>query len=124
MIGRTISHYKIADKIGQGGMGVVYRAQDLRLDRPVALKFLLPAALKQAADRQRFIREAQHAAALNSPNICTIYEIDEQDGETFIAMAFLEGQTLAEKIRDQPLSIVEATEIASTSRSPDVSKNW
>ncbi len=112
MVGRTISHYKIVEKIGQGGMGVVYKAHDLRLDRPVALKFLLPEAFGLAADHHRFVREAQSSAALDHPNICTIYEIDDQDGETFISMAYLDGQSLAERIRDNPISIIEATEIA------------
>jgi len=112
MIGRTISHYKIVDRIGQGGMGVVYKAHDIRLDRPVALKFLLPAVFKEPSDLHRLVQEAQNTAALNHPNICTIYEIDEQDGETFISMAYLDGQSLAQKIRTNKLSIVEATEIA------------
>lgn len=111
MIGRTISHYKIVDKIGQGGMGVVYKAHDVRLDRPVALKFLRDESLSEA-DRQRFVREAQNAAALNHPNICTIYEIDNCDGETFLSMAWLDGENLAERIRSKPLSVIEATEIA------------
>jgi serine/threonine protein kinase/Tfp pilus assembly protein PilF len=112
MIGRTISHYKILEKIGEGGMGVVYRALDHRLDRSVALKFLLPKALNERSDHDRFVREAQHAAALDHPNICTIYEIDEQDGETFIAMAYLNGESLAKRIRNRSLSIAEAMEIA------------
>lgn len=112
MLGRTISHYRIAEKIGQGGMGVVYKAHDLRLDRPVALKFLLPDALDGESDQHRFVKEAQSSAALDHPNICTVYEIDEQDGETFISMAYVEGQNLAERIRSGPISIIEATEIA------------
>ncbi len=93
-------------------MGIVYRAQDLRLDRSVALKFLLPKALDNRSDHDRFIREAQHAAALDHPNICTIYEIDEKDGHTFISMAYLNGECLATRIRNNPLSIIEATEVA------------
>ena len=111
MIGRTISHYKIVDKIGQGGMGVVYKAQDTRLNRPVALKFLRAEDLDET-NRQRFLKEAQNAAALNHPNICTIYEIDHCDGETFLSMAWLEGENLAQRIQANPLSIIEATGIA------------
>jgi serine/threonine protein kinase/tetratricopeptide (TPR) repeat protein len=111
MIGRTISHYKIVDKIGQGGMGVVYKAHDVRLDRPVALKFLRDESLSEA-DLQRFVREAQNAAALNHPNICTIYEIDTCDDETFLSMAWLDGENLAQRIRSKPLSVIEATEFA------------
>ena len=111
MIGRTVSHYKIVDKIGQGGMGVVYKARDNRLNRHVALKFLRAEALVEA-DRKRFVQEAQNAAALNHPNICTIYEIDDCDGETFLSMAWLDGENLTQRIHSKPLSVVEATEIA------------
>lgn len=111
MIGRTISHYQIVDKIGQGGMGVVYKAHDVRLNRPVALKFLRAEALSEAG-RKRFVREAQNAAALNHPNICTIYEIDNCDDETFLSMAWLDGENLSERIRNKPLSVIEATDFA------------
>ena len=112
MIGTTISHYRITEKLGEGGMGVVYKAEDTKLKRPVALKFLAPHLLRDEEGRKRFHREAMAAAALDHPNVCTVYEIDEADGRTFIVMAFLEGQPLSQKIADGPLKLPEALSIA------------
>ena len=112
MIGRTISHYRILAPIGKGGMGVVYKAEDTKLKRTVALKFLPLEAIGEGENRARFEREAQAAAALNHPNVCTIYEVDEADGQPFIAMEFVEGETLAAKIESGPLKIDDALDIA------------
>jgi len=112
MIGKRISHYKILEKIGEGGMGVVYKAEDTKLKRTIALKFLPKELTRDEEAKQRFIQEAQAAAALDHPNICTVYEIDEAEGQTFIAMSHVEGPSLNEKIKAGPLKIDEALTIA------------
>lgn len=113
MIGNTISHYKILEELGSGGMGVVYKAEDVKLKRPVALKFLAPELTRDPEIKERFIHEAQAASALEHNNICTIHEIDEtKDGQMFISMAYCEGETLKQKIKCGPLSLEEATSIA------------
>jgi non-specific serine/threonine protein kinase len=108
MIGQTISHYKILEKIGEGGMGVVYKAEDTKLERTVVLKFLPAPVTKSEEDKIRFKHEAKAAAKLHHPNICTIHEIDEADGQFFIVMAYIEGETLQDKIKTSPLRISEA----------------
>jgi serine/threonine protein kinase/tetratricopeptide (TPR) repeat protein len=114
MIGKTISHYKIIEKLGEGGMGVVYKAEDTNLRRTVALKFLPPELARDSAAKARFIQEAQAASALDHPNICTIHEIAETgDGHLFISMTFYDGETLRDRISRGPIPPQEAVRIAS-----------
>ena len=112
MIGQTISHYKITAKLGEGGMGIVYKAEDTKLDRPVALKFLAQHLLKDEEANKRFHREAKAAASVHHPNVCPVYEIGEEAGQTFLAMAFIEGDSLDKRIEQGPLKIPEALDIA------------
>ena len=112
MTGQTISHYEILEKLGEGGMGVVYKAVDKKLDRIVALKFLAAHLVSNDESRRRFIREAKAAAALQHPNICTVYEIDEVNGQTFIAMAYLDGQELSQEIESGPLKVERLLDLA------------
>jgi tetratricopeptide (TPR) repeat protein len=112
MIGKTISHYKILDKLGEGGMGVVYKAQDTKLDRLVALKFLPPHVASDQSEKERFFQEARSASALSHPNITVIYEINEAEGQVYIAMEYIEGKTLNKLIEKEPLPLKKVLDIA------------
>ena len=112
MVGRTISHYRVLEKLGSGGMGDVYKAEDLKLGRTVALKFLKADALDNEEAKTRFMREARAAAALDHSNVCAVHDIDEEDGRTFLAMSFVDGESIREKLAKRPLPLDEALDYA------------
>ena len=111
MVGQTISHYRITEKLGEGGMGVVYKAEDTKLERTVALKFLAAHLLNDEEAKARFLREAKAAAGLHHPNICPVHEIDEVEGKTFLSMAFIKGDSLEARIEQGPLPLEDVLEI-------------
>jgi serine/threonine-protein kinase len=111
MIGQTISHYRVLEKIGEGGMGVVYKAEDIALNRSVAIKVLPPELLTEPSRKERFIQEAQAASAINHPNIAQVYELGEHEGIHFIAMEYVEGKTMRQLARDKKLKLEKLVEI-------------
>ena len=114
LTGQTVAHYKVIEKIANGGMGVVYKAEDTKLHRAVALKFLRPDGFADEESKRRLLQEARAAAALDHPSICTIYDIETSGGRTFVAMAYIRGETLSEKIKQRPLPVQEALHLAAS----------